>query len=415
MLPEPETLPAKGRARTNTISFTVELGNKPKRDGQYSLYLRVTENRKHRRVYIGFDIPLRDWNAKKKEVRRSYPLHEVINKKIESIKADAIKLKAETKNVTSAVIAENLKGRSSAYFFQYAYSYVNDKPYNTQRNVRTEINKFLEYVGNKDLFFTDVTVKLLTDYESWLRTKKGNTTNTISKGLSKIRTVFNQAIKEGILPVQDNPFLLIRLKEGKPERVRLTEEELKAFQEVVLPERSLIWHTRNYWLCAFYMAGMRFGDISILQWSNITGNRLSYVMQKTKKTVSQSHTIQLPTQAEAIIMYYRQGKHAPTDYVFPILNSNRVYTTEADVLKEISRKNALINKYLKKICLLAGITKELSFHSARHTFADLGRKKVKDVYAISKLLRHSKINITEKYLSEFDTDTTDKALETIFG
>jgi integrase len=84
-------------------------------------------------------------------------------------------------------------------------------------------------------------------------------------------------------------------------------------------------------------------------------------------------------------------------------------------LIEISRKNALINKYLKKICSLAGINKEVSFHSARHTFADLGRRKTKDVYAISKLLRHSKINITEKYLSEFDTETTDKALESIFG
>ncbi|WP_420147855.1 phage integrase SAM-like domain-containing protein [Spirosoma sp.] len=413
--PESENLPTKGRTRTNTISFTVELGNKPKKDGHYPLFLRITENRKHRRVYIGFDIPLKDWNPNKKEVRRSYPLHEVINKKIDSIKSDAIRLKADTKNVTSTVIAESLKGRSSAYFFQYAYSYIANKPYNTQRNVRTEINKFLEYVGNKELFFADITVKLLADYESWLRTKKGNTTNTISKGLSKIRTVFNQAIKEGILPVQDNPFLLIRLKEGKPERVRLTEEELKSFQEVALPQGSLLWHTRNYWLCAFYMAGMRFSDISCLQWKNINGNRLSYVMQKTKNTVTQSHTIQLPKQAEEIIQNYRPTKPLPTDYVFPILNPNKIYVTEADILKEISRKNALINKYLKKICFLAGIPKDLSFHSARHTFADLGRKKVKDVYAISKLLRHSKINITEKYLSEFDTDTTDKALESIFG
>lgn len=414
-MPETELLPTKGRTRTNTISFTVELGNKPKKDGQYPLFLRVTENRKHRRVYIGFDIPLKDWNPNKKEVRRSYPLHEVINRKIDSIKSDAIRLKADTKNVTSAVIAESLKGRSSAYFFQYAYGYVAGKPYNTQRNVRTEINKFLEYVDDRDLFFADITVKLLADYESWLRTKKGNSTNTISKGLSKIRTIFNQAIREGILPVQENPFLLIRLKEGKPERVRLTEDELKAFQEVTLPEGSLLWHTRNYWLCAFFMAGMRFSDISCLQWRNVNGSRLSYVMQKTKNTVTQSHTIQLPKQAREIILHYEKEKHSPTDYVFPILSTNKIYTTEADVLKEVSRRNALINKYLKKICFLAGITKELSFHSARHTFADLGRKKVKDVYAISKLLRHSKINITEKYLSEFDTDTTDKALESIFG
>ncbi|MBD2702644.1 site-specific integrase [Spirosoma sp. BT702] len=413
--PKPDNAPASGRAKTNTISFTVELGNKPKKDGRYALYLRITENRQHRRVYIGFDIPLKDWNPNKKEVRRSYVLHEVINKKIDAIKSDAIRLKADTKNVTSLVIAENLKGRSSAYFFQYAYEYLSNKPYNTQRNVRSEINKLLEYVDNKELFFSDITVKLLTDYEQWLRTKKGNTTNTIGTGFSKIRAVFNQAVKEGLVPIQDNPFLLIKLKEGKPDRVRLTEGELETFRNVSLPEGSLLWHTRNYWLCAFYMAGMRFSDICCLQWKNINDNRLSYVMWKTKATVTKSHSIQLPKQAEEIIRHYQPEKIDPEGFVFPIMSAKRTYDADVDILKEVSRKNALINRYLKKICFLAGIPRELSFHSARHTFADLGRKKINDVYAISKLLRHSKINITEKYLSEFDTDTTDKALESIFG
>ncbi|RAJ90092.1 site-specific recombinase XerD [Larkinella arboricola] len=410
-----EAIPTKGRKRTNTISFTVEISSKPKKGDVYPLFLRITENRKHRRVYIGFDIPLKDWNPNKKEVRRIYKLHAVLNAKIESIKAEATQLKAEVKNVTSAVIADNLKGKSSTFFFQYAYGYLDNKPYNTARNVRTEINKFLEYVRDEKLLFADISVKTLTDYENWLRKQKGNSVNTISKGLSKIRTIFNQAVKEGILPIQENPFLQIRIKEGKPERVRLTEDELKQFCDVALPTDSLLWHTRNYWLCAFYLAGMRFSDLACLQWKNLNKNRLSYVMRKTKNVVSESHSIQVPAQAEEIILHYKPAKVNPEAYVLPILNQNRSYPTEADLLKEISRKNALINKYLKKICSIAGINKEVSFHSARHTFADLGRRKIKDVYAISKLLRHSKINITEKYLSEFDTETTDKALESIFG
>ncbi|RRB02579.1 tyrosine-type recombinase/integrase [Larkinella rosea] len=160
---------------------------------------------------------------------------------------------------------------------------------------------------------------------------------------------------------------------------------------------------------------MRFSDLACLQWKNVNWQRPSYVMRKTKNTVSQNHSIQIPAQALEIVQHYKPVKIDLEAYVLPILNQNRTYTTEAELLIEISRKNALINKYLKKICSLAGINKEVSFHSARHTFADLGRRKIKDVYAISKLLRHSKINITEKYLSEFDTETTDKALESIFG
>jgi integrase len=94
-----------------------------------------------------------------------------------------------------------------------------------------------------------------------------------------------------MLPIQENPFLQIRLKEGKPERVRLTEEELQLFRDISFPEDSLIWHTRNYWLCAFYLAGMRFSDLACLQWKNLNDQRLSYVMRKTKNSDNQSHSI----------------------------------------------------------------------------------------------------------------------------
>ena len=403
------------RNLVNTFTFTAELNHKPKLDGSHALFLRITEERKIKRIYTGFDIPKKDWNPKKREVRRTNPLYSQINKRIEELKGQATTIKAEIKGATAAVVVDHLKGTSSTSFFAFADTFIQKQAYNTGRNVRTEVNKFREYIKRDNLAFADITTATLFTYHEWLIKSKGNSLNTANKGLSKLRTVIGRAMEEGLLKRQENPFIGFKMTEAKPERIRLTEEELQAFIDTSFPEHSLLWHTRNYWLFAYYTAGVRFSDVACMKWKNVNSGRLSYVMRKTQHVIQQSHTIQLPKQAEAILCQYRKAEDRPEDYIFPLLNSQRDYTTEADLLKEISRKNALINKYLKTICFKAGIAKDVSFHSARHTFADLGRRKIKDVYAISKLLRHSKINITENYLKDFDTEVTDNALTSLFG
>lgn len=293
----------KTRNDVNAFTYTAELNHKPKADGNHALFLRITQNRKFKRVYTGFDIPKSDWNPKKKEVRRSFPLYRQINKRLEELKAEATTIKAEVRGVTPAVVLDHLKGNASTPFFVFADAFIKKQAYNTGRNVQTEVNKFKEYVKRDDLAFTDITTATLFTYHEWLIKTKGNSLNTANKGLSKLRTVIGRAIgmEEGLLKRQENPFLGFKITEAKPERIKLTEEELQAFIDADLPEGSLIWHTRNYWLFAFYTAGVRFSDVACLKWQNISAGRLSYVMRKTQHVVKESHTIQLPKQAEAIL------------------------------------------------------------------------------------------------------------------
>jgi len=57
---------------------------------------------------------------------------------------------------------------------------------------------------------------------------------------------------------------------------------------------------------------------------------------------------------------------------------------------------------LKRWCMLAGITKDVTFHSGRHTFAvimlDLGA----DIYTVSKLLGHKELKTTQIYAKVLD-------------
>ena len=57
----------------------------------------------------------------------------------------------------------------------------------------------------------------------------------------------------------------------------------------------------------------------------------------------------------------------------------------------------------------------LSFHSARHTFARTAKQQGVDNALLKNMLGHSKLETTERYMGDFDTIETDKAMEKIFA
>ena len=104
------------------LKFNFELGNKPKKTGLHPLFLRISQDRKHRRVYIGEDIPLVDWNFKKQEVRKSNLRHKQINDAIERAVEEAKQVKQENQDVSVSQVKDQLKyGRNTDSFYWYAY------------------------------------------------------------------------------------------------------------------------------------------------------------------------------------------------------------------------------------------------------------------------------------------------------
>ena len=62
----------------------------------------------------------------------------------------------------------------------------------------------------------------------------------------------------------------------------------------------------------------------------------------------------------------------------------------------------------------AEINKKLTYHFARHSFAEIARTKGVPLYDISKTLGHSSLAITEQYLSSFDENSLKNAMDKIF-
>jgi len=162
-----------------------------------------------------------------------------------------------------------------------------------------------------------------------------------------------------------------------------------------------------------------------LKWINISGGRLSYYMGKTGK----ERSLKLLPQALNILKIYEATKEQDSDYIFPFLDNKAEYSklispedfqrAKPDLIallfKKIESRITICNKGLKELAKQAKINKKLTNHIARHSFADIARKKNIPIYDISKLLGHSKTSITERYLSSFDLESQDSAHESVFS
>ena len=77
--------------------------------------------------------------------------------------------------------------------------------------------------------------------------------------------------------------------------------------------------------------------------------------------------------------------------------------------------NQKMNAYLKEIADLSGINKNLSTHTARHTFATtVTLSNQISMEVVSKMLGHSSINMTKKYARVVD-DLINKDMQKIYG
>ncbi|MEI8203370.1 MAG: site-specific integrase [Bacteroidota bacterium] len=431
-------------------TFNLELNNKPSRKNTYNILLRITQDRKHKRIKSTIELRSpKDYNPKAKYgnwIRTSEPNHKVWNAvlaaEIEEAKSTYRDLK-EKGLATSELIKSTMKDMEiSASFLQYAKDRTKDilnegghRNYKKYNGFCNKLEGFLKSTRKKDLLFVEVTTSFLSKFEAYLHTLKNERIpeaklhpNTIAINLNIFKSIVNRAIEiDKFLKPEQNPFLGYKYeREVSTTKEKLNEAEIKLIEELNLKENSLVWHCRNYFLFSFYLAGIRAGDLIQLRWCNITSEgRLEYRMAKTKK----DRSIYIHEKARNILKHYYTEGVKPTNYIFPLLDSNAPYaqavtpeqkaTLTPDLIIKLNditgAKNSLINKYLGKIADEAKITKHISMHIARHSFAKIAKDNNVDNNHLKSLLGHSNIKITEAYMGNFETQETDNVMASIFS
>lgn len=371
--------------------------------GEMPLYIRIIKGRQAKFISLGIKVHPDLWNPDKLRVKGKYPnsgrINAFIAKKLSDAECMALDMETKCKTVTSVKIKEAIMGKQAGSLIKYMEVYLADLKAKGQMGTFDKVNatllKLKTYWGPRDISFDDFDFPFLKKYERYLRDVLGNAPNTIHSNLKIFRKVFNDAVREDLIELSQNPFTKYRLTWQKTKKEYLTEEELAAIEDLELKEESKMSHHRNMYVFAAYAGGVRISDLLQLRWQNYDGTHIRIFTQKTKDSIP----IKLPLKAVEIINHYANSQihRKENDYVFPLMDNETDYSDPEVLFKAISSNTAYANKNLKIIAKKAGITKNISFHSSRHTWATRALKKGMRIEYVSKLMGHGSLKTTMIY------------------
>ena len=429
-------------------TFRFELNGRPTRNKTYVVYLRVTVGGKRKLIKTMVEIARpSDFNAKCKGenwIRGGVRDAKVLNAQLADILAKAKETYKELDKegeVTTVALAKEMNTEAVSPSFlafareraQMIYDNGGWRNWRKYCGLINKLDAFRKKRRMADITVADMTVELLTRFDNFLHKWENEREpgkllhpNTIEVQFNILRTLVHRAIEVGIMEASKDPFLVFKYKGVKTIKEKLDDSEMERIINLELEEGSLIWHCKNYFLFSYYCAGIRAADLIQLRWGNVTASgRLHYQMGKNHK----ERDLLLVEQAIEILRHYQREDAKATDYIFPLLSNDAEYAgyvTQADkdrmrpelrhkMYQDISSKNALINKYLKKIAEKAEIEKPLSMHISRHSFAHIAQESGAESSAIKNILGHSNLATTERYMGSFDTTKTDETLRNVFA
>lgn len=394
-------------------SFNYELSNRPDKRGKYPVLMRITENRKHKRIALGYSIEKKYFNKKKGGITTSCPDYKQIQDTFDVKMAElkALELEANKKHQTLSLYALKNKAKENKFhsFFSFAEKlqsrWKHTKSVNHVKHVDSVLKNLKGYVNNRELYFEDFSVSFLRDLEAFYK-GTGNSNSTARNKLKIIRSVFKEAEREDLIAYGVSPFLKFSLpKMERNKKEKLSVNELRDISKLKLKPGSLLWHSRNAFLFSFFSAGIRVSDMLQMKWKNIEQGRLRYRMMKSKKNSDKI----IDENALSILKLYWDKNCKAEDFIFPFFKSHFDYSDKYFLDRQISSKTAMYNSCLKDIGKLAGIEKRISSHIARHSFASIAIKN-NSPSEVQGLLEHEKLETTENYLASLGTEEKDSAL-----
>ncbi len=374
--------------------------DKLNKKGLAPIHFRIIKHRKVRYISSGIMIEPKYWSEKKSKVKPSYKgsqrLNSFLSHKFTELQDQVFALETNHLSLSSAQLKDKIMGRAPLDFLTFADEVI--KGYLAADQIGTHdknfsvIKKLRTYLNGKSLNFQDISIRFLTRYEQYLRDELGNATGTVQNSMKFFRKLFNEAIRQELIDPSCTPFNKYKIKNHKSQRVYLTEKELLLIEELNLERGSKIELHRDMFVFSAYVGGLRISDVLQLQSKHFDG---THIHTDIKKTGAQL-IIKIPSKAIAIINKYRKNSEG---FLFPVLDPRLLFIDDNPRLldSKIASANAIINKSLKAIAKLAGLSKHISFHVSRHTWATRALTKGISIDKVSKLMGHANIRETQIY------------------
>ena len=379
------------------MSILFWLNGKLSGDQKRSLYARITIDGIRSEISLGRKVYVNLWNQE---------LGMLVGKSLESLLTNRyiseVKLKLEKiydllehqhSAVTVEMIKERYKGQKterrglievvdfliSKFESKVGKGLRAEQSLSKWRTVKGKIEQFLklEY-KTYDIELSKITYSFAIDFVDFLTTQQDINQNTAFKYFKHIKQTLKVAVERGWLSV--NPVQGFRSTYVHPERNILDHEELMRLCNKKFSIARLEEVKDAYLFMCF--TGYAFKDASSLSAENIMKyfDGEDWIVKNRQKTLCRENVPILPVAGEIIKKYETHPCRILHNKLLPFISNQK------------------FNAYLKEVAALCGIEKNLTAHTARHTFATtVTLANGVPIETVSALLGHKSIRTTQIY------------------
>jgi site-specific recombinase XerD len=265
----------------------------------------------------------------------------------------------------------------------------------TAETYRTTMNRFDDFLGGREIHFTEINAELIDRFEDYL-TKRGVSRNTSSFYMRILRAVYNRGVDKGWTS-QRRPFRHTYTGVDKTRKRAVTLQVIRQLHDMDLTGRPCLAKARDIFLFSFYTRGMSFVDMAYLRREDLHGDMLRYTRRKT----GQELCIRWEPVMQEIVDRYPLN---PNGFLLPII-------TETDIDFRQQYKNAILrtNEALAKISEMLGLEVALTTYVARHSWASIAYNRSVPLALISEAMGHDSERTTRIYLASVSNAGVDRA------
>ena len=369
---------------------------KAKKNGEVPVLMKININGERVVMQLQRSIQPKDWDSKRaKVIGRSHEARE-FNDYIDSVITRTRQKYSELitmhDTVTPQLLRDAVLGVNTAkakMIIEIWEDHIEglrkligkESTYATCQKYNAAKNHFSNFLRIK-YKVSDVPIKsidhyMVTEFGMYLKTEKGCNFNTTNKFLQNLKRITYRCLRHGWI-VKD-PFAGISLTMKEVDRPYLTEDELKSIMEYTSSFDRLT-RVRDFFVFSCF-TGLAYADVKKLKRCEIERNEAGYwIKTKRQKTGGRANVPLLDVPMQIISKYVQLDLLEADDLILPIMSNQKM------------------NAYLKEIADFCGITKKLSYHIARHTFATtLTMMNGVPIESVSKMLGHKNITSTQHY------------------
>jgi len=369
--------------------------------GAKPIYMRITVCGLPKEVSTGRECEPSKWNSKANRVKGTTETVKTLNSYLdtlvtkvstihtamvaagEEITAESIKLRFQGKDIKRKNFLDIFREHNSHMEALLGNGF---KP-NTLKGYKTSFSHVGGYLEkeyrSQDIDTRKIDHAFVTGYEFFLRATMGCSAVSAAKYMKHLRKIIKICIAHRW--IADDPFSFYKIKAKAKEKEFLTDAELRRIEEKEFKIPRLA-HVRDIFVFCCY-TGLSYADVKKLKWTDIAEgvDGKLWIFTSREKTETSSNIPLLPKALEIIESYRDYAPCIAKDTVLPVLSNQKM------------------NSYLKEIADLCEITKELTFHKSRHTFAtSVTLANSVPIETVSKMLGHTDIKTTQHYAKLLD-------------